>query len=108
MSLGYRFMRMIVFFDLPTQTKKDLRNYNDFRKFLIKEGFLMMQESVYTKLLLKATMANLLRTRIKKNAPTSGLIQLLLITEKQFASIEFVTGEGKSIIENSDKRFVEY
>ncbi len=108
MSSGYRFMRLIVFFDLPTFTKKDLQNYNLFRRFLIKEGFAMMQESVYTKILLNSTMAGLLKERIKKNAPPKGLVQMLLVTEKQFASIEFVTGESKSIIEDSDKRFVVY
>lgn len=108
MNMGYRFMRLIVFFDLPTFTKNDLQNYNQFRRFLIKEGFAMMQESVYTKILLNGTMATLLKERIRKNAPPKGLVQLLLVTEKQFASIEFVTGESKSIIEDSDKRFVIY
>lgn len=108
MNMGYRFMRLIVFFDLPTFTKKDLQNYNQFRRMLIKEGFSMMQESVYTKILLNSTMAGLLKERIKKNAPPKGLVQLLLVTEKQFASIEFVVGETKSMIEDSDKRLVVY
>ena len=43
-------MRIIVFFDLPTTSAIDLKNYRNFRKFLIKEGFMMMQESVYTKI----------------------------------------------------------
>ena len=106
MSMDYRFMRLIVFFDLPTFTKRDLQNYNQFRRFLIKEGFAMMQESVYTKILLNGTMATLLKERIKKNAPEKGLVQMLLVTEKQFASIEYVSGESKSIIEDSDKRFL--
>ena len=104
--MDYRFMRLIVFFDLPTFTKRDLQNYNQFRRFLIKEGFAMMQESVYTKILLNGTMATLLKERIKKNAPETGLVQMLLVTEKQFASIEYVSGESKSIIEDSDKRFL--
>lgn len=108
MSMDYRFMRLIVFFDLPTFTKRDLQNYNQFRRFLIKEGFAMMQESVYTKILLNGTMASLLKERIKKNAPEKGLVQMLLVTEKQFASIEYVSGESKSVIEDSDKRFLVY
>ena len=101
-------MRLIIFFDLPTFTKRDLQNYNQFRRFLIKEGFAMMQESVYTKILLNGTMASLLKERIKKNAPEKGLVQMLLVTEKQFASIEYVSGESKSVIEDSDKRFLVY
>ena len=51
-------MRVIVFFDLPTQTLEDKREYRKFRKFLIKKGFLMMQESVYCRLVLNQTVAN--------------------------------------------------
>ena len=49
--MSYRFMRMIVFFDLPTETPQDRREYTRFRKFLIKSGFMMMQESVYLSLI---------------------------------------------------------
>lgn len=50
-------MRVIVMFDLPVRTSENLREYNRFRKFLIKSGFLMMQESVYCKLALNTTVA---------------------------------------------------
>ena len=49
-----RVMRTIVFFDLPNIYAKDRRNYNLFRKFLLNEGFLMLQESVYSKLILNS------------------------------------------------------
>ena len=45
--MSYRFMRMMIFFDLPTDTIKDRREYARFRKYLIKNGFVMMQEAVY-------------------------------------------------------------
>ena len=44
--MSYRFMRIIVFFDLPTETLEDKREYRKFRKMLIENGFVMMQESV--------------------------------------------------------------
>ena len=47
--MSYRFMRVIVFFDLPTLTLEDKKEYRNFRKFLLKRGFAMMQESVYSK-----------------------------------------------------------
>ncbi len=50
-------MRVIVFFDLPVGTSAQRRSYNQFRRMLVKAGFLMMQESVYTKLALNATVA---------------------------------------------------
>ena len=43
-------MRLILFFDLPSVDSKDLVEYRNFRRFLIKNGFIMMQESVYSKL----------------------------------------------------------
>ena len=49
-----RIMRTIVFFDLPNKYLKDKRNYLKFRKYLINEGFIMLQESVYSKLILNA------------------------------------------------------
>ena len=44
--MSYRFMRVFVFFDLPVAGLENRRNYTKFRKFLIKNGFIMMQESV--------------------------------------------------------------
>ena len=108
MSTGYRFMRLVVFFDLPTLTKADLRRYTLFVRFLKKEGFCMTQKSVYTKILLNGTMANLMMDRLKKNAPENGVIQMLLVTEKQFNSMTYVSGEKKSVIEDSDSRLVRF
>ena len=56
-------MRVMVFFDLPTITDKNRHDYRKFRQFLVQEGFIMMQESVYTKLVLNGTMVNLMKTK---------------------------------------------
>ena len=50
--MSYRFMRILVMFDLPTETSEERRDYRKFRKNLIKNGFIMMQESVYVKLVM--------------------------------------------------------
>lgn len=101
-----RVMRTIVLFDLPNVYAKDRRNYNNFRKFLINEGFIMMQESVYSKLTLNSIQSNYLEERIRKNAPNKGLIQMLTITEKQYANIEYVIGSGNSKIINSEDKLI--
>lgn len=101
-----RVMRTIIFFDLPNIYAKDKRNYNLFRKFLINEGFMMMQESVYSKIVLNSEQSKLLAERIRKNAPPKGLVQMLTITEKQYAKIEFIIGESNSKIINSEERLV--
>ena len=83
-------MRILVFFDLPTETATDRRVYSKFRKFLIKEGFIMMQESVYVKLVLNTSITNSIKDKINKNKPPKGIVQMLVITEKQFNSMEYI------------------
>ncbi len=100
-------MRVIVFFDLPTDTAKDRRNYNKFRRNLINDGFIMLQESVYSKLALNGSIANSIKEKLKKYKPPKGLVQMLIITEKQYSSIEFITGEkNQSIIENTERTII--
>lgn len=88
-------MRLIIFFDLPVQTKKQLRIYNNFRKFLISKGYLMLQYSVYSKILNNRDSAQGQIDLIKKNCPTEGHIRLLLLTEKQYSKMEIIIG-GKN------------
>lgn len=100
-------MRTIVFFDLPNIYYKDKKNYQLFHKFLINEGFIMLQESVYSKLALNLQQAEFNVNRIKKNAPSKGIIQVLNVTEKQYASIEYIIGKpNNKIIDNEDRLVV--
>lgn len=101
-----RVVRTIVFFDLPNIYAKDKRNYNLFRKFLLREGFIMMQESVYSKIVLNQQQSELLTERIRKNSPKKGLIQLLTITERQYSKIEYIIGQSNTKIINSEDRLV--
>ena len=100
-------MRLIVFFDLPTETRSNRREYSRFRKFLIKNGFLMIQESVYCKLLLNQSHADTVIRSVKDNRPSDGLVHLLLITEKQFSKMEIIVGQFKTDIVNTDERYIE-
>lgn len=99
-------MRVIVFFDLPTKTKADRREYSRFRKYLIKSGFVMMQESVYSKIALNQNVANGICENVKKFKPPSGLVQMLTVTEKQFSKMEMVVGSSKSNVVTSDERLL--
>ena len=101
-----RFMRIIVFFDLPNVYSKDKRSYLMFRKFLINEGFIMMQESVYSKIVLNSQQSSLVLERIRKNAPKKGIIQVMNITERQYSQIEFIIGNSNSKIINSEERLI--
>ena len=87
-TLRIRYMRLLVFFDLPVETATQRRNYRLFRKHLIKEGYLMLQESVYAKLVTNDGAAGAAVMRLRKHRPPEGLVQVLKVTEKQFATIE--------------------
>lgn len=99
-------MRLIVFFDLPTITGEHMREYRRFRKFLIKTGFFMMQESVYTKMALNNTVMEAIMENVNKNCPKEGIVQMLSITEKQFSKMQFIVGEKTSNLIDSDERLI--
>lgn len=99
-------MRVLVFFDLPVVTGEQRRAYTKFRKFLLKSGFMMLQESVYCKLALNGTVVRGIIDNVHKNKPSEGLVQLLTVTEKQYAKIDIIVGEVKSEILDSDERLV--
>ena len=104
--MSYRFMRVLVLFDLPVLTGDQRREYARFRKFLLKSGFLMLQESVYCKLALNTTAVNGIVDQIHNNKPEEGLIQLLTVTEKQYAKMDLIVGNVKSEVLNTDERLV--
>lgn len=103
---GFRFMRMMVFFDLPTLTLEDKRNYRHFHKLLVKNGFVMLQESVYCKMMTSPSVENSVKHMIRNHKPPKGLVQTITITEKQFTKMEYVVGEYTSDVIDSEERFI--
>ena len=99
-------MRVIVFFDLPTETLENKREYRKFHKLLIKSGFLMMQESVYSRMLITPSAGRSVLEIIRKNRPSEGIVQVMTVTEKQFAGMEYITGEHHSEVIDSDERLI--
>lgn len=104
--MSYRYMRIIIMFDLPVLTAKQRKEYTDFRKYLLKNGFMMMQESIYCKLMQNAVAGDTIIENIKKNKPSEGLVQVLRITEKQYSKIECIVGKNESEVIDSDERLV--
>ena len=86
-------MRLICFFDLPVETPKQRKDYRLFRKFLLKDGYLPLQESVYAKLVINEGAAGHAVARLRKNRPPAGLVQVLKVTEAQFSTMEYITGK---------------
>lgn len=99
-------MRILVMFDLPMTTSAERKEYTKFRKYLIKSGFLMMQESVYCKLSPNSTLADAVIENVRKNKPEKGVVQVLRVTEKQYAKMEYIVGEGQTEVLSSDDRLV--
>lgn len=99
-------MRIIVFFDLPVVTEKSRKEANKFRKYLIKSGFLMMQESVYCKLVQNDMTSLTVVENLRKNKPPNGLVQVLKVTEKQYSRMEYLVGTKQTEVLETDERLV--
>lgn len=93
-------------FDLPTLTSEQKREYRRFRKWLLEDGFVMMQMSIYSKIVLNENSAKLLTKRVDEVKAKEGVIQILVLTEKQFNNIEYVQGEDESEVINTMDRVV--
>lgn len=85
-------MRMICMFDLPIETEQEKRSYRLFRKNLLKEGFIMMQYSVYVRTCPNRDYCKRLEKRIQKIVPDKGNVRLLVITEKQYMDMKLIVG----------------
>ena len=97
-------MRVMVFFDLPVKTAAERKAYATFRKNLIREGFLMVQESVYVRIATTRESAGFLEARVSSFVPPEGLVQSLIITEKQYSSIKYLLGDRTKDIRDYDDR----
>lgn len=85
-------MRLIVMFDLPVITEEGKRIYSKFRKFLLKDGYIMMQYSIYSRVCKNSDDVEKHVNRIKQNLPDKGNIRLLQVTEKQYNDMLLLVG----------------
>ncbi|PLR75181.1 CRISPR-associated endonuclease Cas2 [Bacillus sp. V3-13] len=91
-------MRLLLFFDLPMNTKQERRVYTKFRKYLISRGFTMLQFSVYAKIFPNRISLFQYIDGLKRNLPSQGSIRIMAVTEKQYEKMIVLVG-GKSIQE---------
>ena len=91
--MSNKFMRIIVFFDLPVVKKKERKVYAQFRRFLLNDGYDMVQYSVYSRLCNGSDMANKHLKRLDQSLPSKGSIRCLTITEKQYEDMKFLVGK---------------
>ena len=88
-----RFMRILVMFDLPVSSKGARKEYTKFRKFLIRDGYAMLQYSVYGRITRNHDDAAKHIQRLRSNLPKRGSVRALTVTEKQYASMLVLVGE---------------
>lgn len=90
-----RFMWLFVFFDLPVVSKDQRRRATRFRQFLKKDGFLMLQLSVYARVCRGQDAVEKHVTRVRLNLPKEGSVRTLQVTDKQYGRMELMLGMAK-------------
>ena len=86
-------MRILIFFDLPVKTKAQRREATRFRNFLLTDGYHMLQYSVYARVCNGMDAVEKHRRRVEQNLPDNGAIRLMVITEKQYESMDVLLGK---------------
>ncbi|UUD38117.1 CRISPR-associated endonuclease Cas2 [Mycoplasmoides fastidiosum] len=86
-------MRLMLFYDLPTETEEDRKRYSKFHKWIVKKGYLMLQFSVYYKTIPSSQKYPIELQAIKNNLPKRGNIRLLMVSETQFFNMKVLTGQ---------------
>ena len=87
-----RFMRLLVFFDLPVKKRKERKEATQFRNFLIKDGFYMIQFSLYGRMCNTIESAEMHEDRVRANVPQRGSVRSMIVTEKQYSSMNILVG----------------
>lgn len=100
----YRIMWVMVFFDLPTETKNERKVASDFRKKLMKDGFTMFQFSIYMRHCPSRENADVHIKRVKLSLPQHGQIGILSITDKQFGDIELFYGHKPAPVKTAGQQ----
>ena len=91
-----RFMRLLVFFDLPVKTKEERREATRFRNFLLADGYDMLQLSVYARICRGQDMADKHIRRLTGSLPPTGCVRLLQVTDKQYGRMKILVGTPKA------------
>lgn len=89
---GYRTLWLIAMFDLPVETKQNKRDYVRFRQALLKDGFTMLQYSIYARFLPSEESAEAHRRTIRLAIPPLGQVRLMTVTDHQFGRMEVFFG----------------
>ena len=96
-------MRLLVMFDLPTGNATERKEYSKFRKFLLDDGFLMEQFSVYSRMTIDRDNLNTHVKRIENHLPPAGSVQVLEVTEHQYEKRKLLVSKLKPTAGKKEK-----
>ena len=105
--MNYKYMRAVLFFDLPVVSPKQRKDAQKFARNLKKLGFFMLQESVYVKMNLDDYYTEQTVKAVDAIKPSEGSIMILNVTEKQFQQMRILLGEFESDVISTDERLIE-
>ena len=97
-------MRLLVMYDLPVGTKENRRVYQRFRKFLIDDGYDMLQFSIYHRIVNGEDNVDKHLKRLQLNLPSKGSVRFMQITERQFQGIKLLVGTKRRKEKEVDSR----
>jgi len=95
---AYRIMWIMALFDLPVVTKPERKRANDFRHFLLDQGFEMVQLSVYARFAATKEKAESIARKVGKAVPPHGKVDILYFTDKQYSQIVSYRGKSESVL----------
>lgn len=99
-------MWMMVIFDLPVQTKKQRKEYTHFRKFLVDEGFSMLQFSVYAQYCSSRDVMETLTKKVRDHLPPEGQVRIFGLTERQYQEMYVFYGHSQGEAEDPPEMFL--
>lgn len=92
---GYRAMWLMVLFDLPVDSKQARKQYGQFRKTLLRDGFIMLQYSVYARYCMSEEASLTYRQAVRDALPPEGHVRLISVTERQYSKMEVFWGKKR-------------
>lgn len=85
-------MRILVLFDLPVRKSEERKHYSRFHKFLIRDGYDMLQYSIYSRICAGMDTVDKHMRRLEKNLPPRGAVRAMIVTEKQYQDMKILIG----------------
>jgi CRISPR-associated protein Cas2 len=102
----YRAMWLFAMFDMPVETREQRREQTRFRNALKREGFSMLQYSVYARYCPSEESAEVYRRHVKATLPHEGQVRMLAVTDRQFAKMEIFYGEKAAKVEQAPQQLM--